>query len=243
MPSRTIIVGDVHGCLAELERLFETLSLTRDDRVVMVGDLVAKGPDSVGVVRLLRGIGARSVLGNHDANLLRYQRARRGGEPSDASDAVRKIARKMSDEDWAWLEALPYTIELPEHAAIVVHAGLVPGVPLDRQRPEDMLTMRSIRPDGTASKRLEDGLPWAQLWVGPPHVYFGHDAITGLQRHAHATGLDTGCVYGGELTACVLPSSSGDERELASVEAARVYSDPGKVVGARNGGGGSGKKR
>lgn len=222
MPSRTIIVGDVHGCLAELEQLFATLGVTRDDRVVMVGDLVAKGPDSVGVVRALRELGARSVLGNHDANLLRFQRARRDGAPWDGSDAVKKIAREMSDEDWAWLEALPYAIELPEHRAIVVHAGLVPGVPLDRQRPEDMLTMRSIRADGTASKRLEEGRPWAELWVGPPHVYFGHDAVTGLQCHDHATGLDTGCVYGGKLTACVLPA-----RELISVAAKRVYSEPG----------------
>lgn len=232
MAPRTIIVGDVHGCLAELERLFGLVGVTRDDRVVMVGDLVAKGPESLGVLRLLRELGAESVMGNHDANLLRHRRARQNGESRpDTSDAIKKIARKLDDDDWAWLEALPYTIDLPAHGALVVHAGLVPGVSIDRQRPDDMLTMRSIRADGTASKRLDEGTPWARLWVGPPHVYFGHDAVTGLQCHDHATGLDTGCVYGGRLTACVLP-----DRELVSVKAKRVYAEPGKAIAARNAG-------
>ena len=229
MAPRTIIVGDVHGCIAELERLFETLGATRDDRVVMVGDLVAKGPESVAVMRLLRQMRAESVMGNHDASLLRHHRARRDGESWDASDAVKKIARKMNDEDWAWLEALPYTIDLPAQGSVVVHAGLVPGVAIDRQKPDDMLTMRSIRADGTASKRLDEGRPWASLWVGPPHVYFGHDAVTGLQCHDHATGLDTGCVYGGKLTACVLPA-----REIVAVKAKRVYAEPGKAIAARH---------
>ncbi|UJR80802.1 metallophosphoesterase family protein [Sandaracinus amylolyticus] len=225
MSARTVIVGDVHGCLDELERLLSQIALTRDDRLVMVGDLVAKGPESVGVVRLLRELGAQSVLGNHDASLLRLRR-----DPgADVNDALKKAARKLDEPEWAWLEALPYTISLPEHRALVVHAGLVPGVPLDRQKPEDMLTMRSIREDGTASKRLDDGTPWARLWVGPQHVYFGHDAVTGLQQHPFATGLDSGCVYGGRLTACVLP-----QRELVSVKAKRVYAEPGKAIAARH---------
>ncbi|MDQ3034709.1 MAG: metallophosphoesterase [Myxococcota bacterium] len=227
MAARTVIVGDVHGCLEELERLLADLALAPSDRLVMVGDLVAKGPASLGVLRLLRQLRAESVLGNHDANLLRHHR-----EPASSDDeAITKLARKLDDEDWAWLEALPYTIPLAGEGAIVVHAGLAPGVPLRTQKPDDMLTMRSVRPDGTASKRLEDGAPWASVWPGPLHVYFGHDAVRGLQRHPFATGLDTACVYGGRLTACVLPGG-----ELTSVKAKRAYAEPGKAIAARNGG-------
>jgi hypothetical protein len=199
---------------------------------------VAKGPDSAGVVRLARSVGGEATLGNHDAHLLRYRRARKDGDPTgDVSEGIRKIAKQLDDDDWAWLESLRYTIALPEHAALVVHAGLVPGVPIDRQKQDDMLTMRSIRGDGTATKRIDEGEPWASLWSGPPHVYFGHDAVRGLQRYPHATGLDTACVYGGRLSACLLP-----EREIVSVRARRVYSEPGKTIAARTAAD-SGKKK
>jgi hypothetical protein len=217
MAARTFVVGDVHGCLGELEALLATLAPAPGDRVVFVGDLVGKGPDSLGVLRLARRIGARSVLGNHDAALLQTRDAASG-----APAGMRALAAQLREDDWAWLEALPRWIELPEHQALVVHAGLVPGVPLERQDPQHLLTMRSICPDGRASPRIEDGVPWASVWVGPPHVYFGHDAVRGLQQHPHATGLDTGCVYGGRLTACVLP-----DRALVSVPAARTWSPPG----------------
>lgn len=241
MPTRrTIVVGDVHGCSDELARLLRLVGHSERDRVIFVGDLVAKGPDSVGVIRMARAIGAEAVLGNHDHYLVEHHRvvSPRGAPPkghTDASDAIKKLAKKLSDDDWRWLEALPYTVAIPDHGALVVHAGLVPGVPIDQQKPENMLQMRSIKKDGTASKKIEDGVPWASVWIGPPHVYFGHDAVRGLQRYDHATGLDTACVYGGRLSACILPPSGNPaERDIVSVQAAQMYSVPGKTIAARH---------
>lgn len=219
---RTLVVGDVHGCVDELRDLLRVARPTRDDGVVLTGDLCGKGPDTPGVLALMREIGARSVVGNHDDHFLRWRAATKTGAlPPRMSPSRLAAAERLDDTDWAFLEALPLWIEIPEHHALVVHAGLVPGVPLAQQKREDLLTMRSVRADGSASARLEEGVPWASRWHGPEHVFFGHDAVRGLQQHPHATGLDTGCVYGGKLTACWLP-----ERELLAVPARRAWAPP-----------------
>ncbi len=223
---RTLIVGDVHGCIEELERLVEKVELRREDALVSVGDLVGKGPAGHEVIRYCMRRGARVVLGNHDAFLLAYHAARVADtEKPDVSDSLRKLEKKLDPAEWTWLAALPRWLHLPEHGALVVHGGLVPGVPLEAQDADLLLTLRSIRTDGTPSRRVDDGDPWASKWPGPEHVYFGHDAVRGLQRHPFATGLDTGCVYGGRLTGMLLP-----QRELVSTRAKRVYAEPGRAV-------------
>jgi len=116
------------------------------------------------------------------------------------------------------LEALPAYLRLPEHEALVVHAGLVPQLPVEEQDPVLLMNVRSIRADGSGSKRPDDGALWASRWLGPELVLFGHHASAGLQLHPHAIGLDTGCVYGGKLSACILP-----EQKLVSVPARRAY--------------------
>lgn len=212
---RTIVIGDVHGCLEELEALLRACAVTASDQVVLVGDLVAKGPDSVGVIQFVRERGFEAVLGNHDAHLLRV----RHPEPDrPVKGEHKKIAQHLSEADWAWLEARPLTLALAAHGVRVVHAGLVPGVAVEQQRREDLLNLRSITPEGLPSKRVDGGAPWASLWRGPEHIVFGHDAVRGLQHHPFATGLDSGCVYGRSLTALILPA-----HEQVSVRARQAY--------------------
>lgn len=226
---RTVVVGDIHGCLDELRALLERVAFRPgDDVLVCVGDIVNKGPDSVGVVRLVRSLGALAVLGNHDDLVLRCVRARRRGEDGDFPEGVRRIAKRLSNDDVDWLASRPLWLPIVEHHVVVVHAGLVPNVPLSSQPREALLTIRSVKSDGSPSKRIEDGRAWASLWPGPEHVLFGHDAVRGLQRWPYATGLDTGCVYGGKLTAMLLP-----QRKLVSVPAKRSYCDPGKALSRR----------
>jgi diadenosine tetraphosphatase ApaH/serine/threonine PP2A family protein phosphatase len=197
-----------------LRALVQKAGVGADDRVVLVGDLVAKGPDSAGVVAWAREAGAAAVLGNHDEHVLRA----RAGKP-DAKDHHLRVAKALHAADVEWLEALPLwlRVDFAGQPHVVVHGGLVAGVAVEAQARDHLLAMRSVRPDGTPSKKIE-GTPWAVLWKGPEHAVFGHDAIRGLQQHAHATGLDTGCVYGGQLTALWLPT-----HELVSVAARRQY--------------------
>jgi Calcineurin-like phosphoesterase len=217
---RTIIVGDVHGCVDELQALLRQCGVVRGDRVVLAGDLVAKGPDSRGVVQLAREIGAWAVLGNHDDYCLDVWRKRHQGE---ARRPRRWLLDKLDDSDWAFLENLPLFLRLgaeheggPEFA--VVHAGAVPGVPLEEQERDNLLSLRSLVGGSAPSRRLLMRWPWAAAWRGPEHIVFGHDAVRGLQQYPLATGLDTGCVYGRELTALELPS-----QRIHKVPARRRY--------------------
>jgi hypothetical protein len=223
--SRTVIVGDVHGCTGELEGLLEKVRFARGkDQLVSVGDLVARGPDSLGVLALVRELGGRATRGNHEAKLLAWRR----GRASLGSDHAR-VADALSDEDWAMLEAMPLWIDLPEHRVRVVHAGVVPGTPVERTPPEALLKMRTIDARGDWSDEADDGALWGTRYMGPPHVVFGHNARSEPQLHAWATGLDTGCVYGGRLTALVLDEGEEPARggavihRLKSVPALRKY--------------------
>ena len=223
---RTLVVGDVHGCAEELDDLLRESGFDAGDgdRLVFVGDLVAKGPDSLGVVRRARELNARAVRGNHDQHCLRWWEAKLAGEPlPELRPTHAAVAEVFEDDDWRWLAAHPLWLELPEHDALVVHAGLLHDLPLEDQDPYDLMNMRSILADGTGSRDYDEGAPWAERWPGPRLVIFGHDAIRGLQRFEHAVGLDTGCVYGGWLTGFWLP-----ERDLVAVPAREAWTQPGK---------------
>lgn len=221
--TRHLVIGDVHGCLTELDALLALVGEpTR--QVVFVGDLIAKGPESRGVVRRARELGALGVRGNHDEHALSWRRALEAGEEprKKRKQVYLRAYESLRDEDFHYLAALPCYLSLEEHGALVVHAGLIPGRALEDQDPKDLMSMRNIK-RGKATKRIDEGLAWASLYEGPEHVIFGHDAIRKLQEHPFATGIDTGCVYGGELTAMLLP-----ERELVSVPAERIWQAPGQ---------------
>ncbi|PTL83430.1 metallophosphoesterase [Vitiosangium sp. GDMCC 1.1324] len=215
--TRTLFIGDVHGCAEELDALLRECGYRQGDRVVLVGDLVAKGPDSAGVVRRAREQGMLAVRGNHDEHVLRWH-AGKMPEGKKLKPEHKQVLKTLEDEDWAYLESRPLHLHLPELNVRVVHGGLVPGVPLEEQKPELMLNLRSITPDGEPSKKVDDGVPWASLWKGPELVIFGHDALRGVQQYPYAIGLDSGCVYGQRLTAYVLP-----EGHFYSVKAKRAY--------------------
>jgi hypothetical protein len=127
------------------------------------------------------------------------------------------------------IAAMPLWVDLPAHGARVVHAGVVPGVDVEDAPPDALLTMRTLRSRGRWSDEPDAGPLWGTLYDGPPHVVFGHNARPDPQLHAWATGLDTGCVYGGRLTALVLeeneqvPRGEDVEELLRSVPAMRKY--------------------
>ena len=176
---RAYVVGDVHGCPEPLDRLLSRLEVTDDDLVAFVGDLVRKGPDSASVVERVRNADNMfSVRGNNEEKLLR-------GEKSLAS---------LSGDDLAWIESLPVAITVGEN--LIVHGGVDPRKPLAEHTIDDLQNTRSLAPGGSY-----DPPYWYEEYAGPPRVFFGHTVLDEPVRSEWAVGLDTGCVYGGALTA------------------------------------------
>jgi bis(5'-nucleosyl)-tetraphosphatase (symmetrical) len=219
--SRRIFVGDVQGCCEELRRLLDRLRFDpAEDELHGVGDLVNRGPDSAGVLRLMREVSAGGVLGNHDLHLLRVAAGRITEKPSDTIADV--LTAPDREELLAWLAARPLIRTWPD--VILVHAGLHPKWrdpevalagrgPLDRDPYVEFVThVRYCTPEGSRprSDRPAPGppfAPWFHFHPASPSerriVVFGHWSARGLVFAPLLRGLDTGCVWGGSLTAWI----------------------------------------
>lgn len=211
----------MHGCADELATLLDKLALTSTDQVIFVGDLVARGPDSPRVLRLAREVGAQAVRGNHEQLVLYAWQEKSAGRPGPRLGLAHQVVLEgLQEEDWDYLSTLPLHLDFPEHGVRVVHAGVVPGVPFEQQQAWTLLHIRSLTSGGAASNRFAD-VSWAESYKEEPHIVFGHNARKGLQLLPQATGIDTGCVYGGSLTALVLdagtPPPPPEERQDACV--------------------------
>jgi hypothetical protein len=209
---RTIVIGDLHGCLDELKDLVKLVELRADDRVIAVGDLIVKGPKNREVLDLfIEDARFSSVIGNHDRALRQYWR----GEPIRLTKEQRSTADELESQRErysAYLRSLPFTINLGSH--LVVHAGVRPGVPLRRQMASDLTEMRTMGADPSRRR----GIPWYAVYRGKRVVLFGHWPAKTPRLAPRAIGLDTGCVYGGHLTGYIIESN-----QFVSVPARRAY--------------------
>jgi len=216
---RNIVIGDVHGCLAELTDLLGKLQPGKDDRLIFLGDIVNRGPDSHGVVSLVRSLPPNTIclMGNHELRLLQYRKER---ESKILKDYDWETVRQLDEQDWRYLQDLKLTFYLPEFQTVCVHGGFLPDQPWDKQGAEIVTRIQVIDDDGKPRKRTEapTGRNWADMWKGPPFVVYGHTPRPDVYRRPWSLGLDTGCVYGGQLSACILP-----EREIVQVAAHRKY--------------------
>jgi bis(5'-nucleosyl)-tetraphosphatase (symmetrical) len=204
MSEELFIVGDVQGCHQEL---LDLLAAARFDparhRLTFVGDLINRGPDSLGVLRLAKQQLAHVVVGNHEEALL----------TGSANETMSRVRAQLGDDldDWmAWIRTWPTFLRFDALDLIVVHAGVAPG-----KRPEECTRAELTR------IRAVDGKPWFESWRGPETIVFGHWAKLGKVDAPLAKGLDTGCVYGGRLTGIFWPRA-----EWVSVPARQQWFDP-----------------
>ena len=216
---RIIAIGDIHGCAAEFEELLNTLSPQADDQLIQLGDMVNRGPDSAAVLRMIRENNIRAILGNHERRLLRYRWTQ---DKSILKKYDADTLAQFTPEDWEFLENLPPFIFNNELQTVFVHGGFNPYSPnVWREQPVSVMTnIQVVDAKGNPAKRSQapDGIDWASEWMGPPFVVYGHTPRPEIHRQPWAIGIDTACVYGGHLSACILP-----KREIVQVRAHEIY--------------------
>lgn len=262
------LVGDLQGCCDPLERLLQTLDFSPSrDRLFLLGDLVNRGPDSLGVLRRLRALGgaATCLLGNHDLHLLAIAHGVRKPHRSDTLDPILQAPDR---DDWLnWLRQ--QRLAVWDAGWLMVHAGVLPQWDAARTvalageveamlrspdlgdfltqmygnepaRWDDGLTgisrwrcvvnaltrLRFCSADGEMEFATKEGaggapegfMPWFDVpdrgTLGTP-VAFGHWSTLGLIDRPDLLALDTGCVWGGRLTAVRV---DGGRREVVQVE-------------------------
>jgi serine/threonine protein phosphatase 1 len=223
---RLIFIGDIHGCFHELRELLDRIAPDRNDVVVSVGDVVTKGPAADRCLDLWRDRGYLAVLGNNEIKLLGHARPLLRFFARENRDVLRRA------DLLAYLASWPLVVDFPKERVAAVHGGFLPQMQVtagDVERERDVIPeLRWIRkkdgewrPAGKEKKRKEDVL-WAEKWRGDRFVLYGHTPLGEPKRDKSALGLDTGCVYGGSLTAAILTDG---EWETVSVKARRKYAE------------------
>ena len=237
------LIGDVHGCLPELLELLSELGYTAGEQsevkppagrtAIFLGDLGDRGPDSPGVLRLVMGMvqagTALCVQGNHDAKLLRALQ----GHAVKATHGLEITLAQLSyeppeflDAVQAFLTALPHHLLLDDGRLVAAHAGLPAHL---QGRDSGRVWSFALYGDVERQGKSENGLPirrdWAAEYHGPALVAYGHTPVQQPRWKNRTVNLDTGCVFGGQLSALLYP-----ELTTRSVPAGAVYREAGRAL-------------
>jgi protein phosphatase len=233
------VIGDIHGCRAELESLLTELGyeVSRDGarhpegrRAVFVGDLVDRGPDTPGVLRLVMGMVAAGtalcVSGNHEAKLLRALRGRNVQVTHGLAESLAQLGEESEEfraEVERFVDGLISHYVLDGGRLVVCHAGLIEAYQGRASRRVRDFALYGQSTGETDEFGLPIRYPWANEYRGKAMVLYGHTPVPEPEWVNNTLCLDTGCVFGGRLTALRYP-----ERELVSVPARAVHYQPAK---------------
>ncbi|MFF6878198.1 polynucleotide kinase-phosphatase [Streptomyces sp. NPDC012474] len=242
------IIGDIHGCAAELEALLGKLGYAdgvhpEGRTAVFVGDLVDRGPDSPGVLRrvmaMVKSGNALCVPGNHENKYGRYLRGRKVQHTHGLAETIEQMAGESEEflaEVREFLDGLVSHYVLDGGRLVVCHAGLPEKY---HGRTSGRVRSHALYGD-TTGETDEFGLPvrypWAEDYRGRAAVVYGHTPVPEASWLNNTICLDTGAVFGGKLTALRWP-----ERELADVPAEQVWYEPTKPLRSEAPGGQDGR--
>ncbi|MBC6414898.1 MAG: metallophosphoesterase [Bdellovibrionales bacterium] len=211
---KTFIVGDVHGCFKEFLSLLKSIDYSSTKyRLILVGDVINRGPYSLEMLHWVKTHKIEMVRGNHEQNFIN-----RIKNNKILSSTLKKLKEDMGNSlnSWIkWLNKIPFYIE--EKDFLVVHAGLVPQKKPENSKPQFLMNIRTW---GKKGKDIKSPIypAWHDFYKEKKLVVYGHWAEQGLKIKKNSIGLDTGCVYGFQLSGVLLP-----ERKIIQVPALKNY--------------------
>lgn len=227
--SRTMFISDVHGCLEEFNELIEKLNYNpNNDRLILLGDLIDRGPDSLAVVKKAISMNLECVRGNHEHKFIKWFRSQ--GSKVDVYDR-KDYYQQFSDQEINYIMNMPTYIELED--VIAIHAGLKPGISISNQSKEDLMYLRytdqdrkfiSLKKIGEFGKEKTEAKFWTEFGpFGKKYIVYGHQVWNEprIDRFADGSmciGIDTGCCFGNALTAFIL-----ETQEFVQVQAKKIY--------------------
>jgi predicted phosphodiesterase len=226
---RLIFVGDIHGCFEELNDLLAKVAPREEDLVISVGDMVLKGPDGPSCLELWRKRGYLAVMGNNEEKVLERRDKALLARLLESRDMRQILNRRKL---LGYIASWPLAIDFPREGVTAVHGGFLPGTKVSEaavagQR-RDVVRMRFLRKTNGGWKRISKGqekpgdVRWPEVWDGERMVVYGHTPSEAARFEGNALGIDTGCVYGGMLTAAIF---KGETWEIVTVKARRVYAE------------------
>ncbi len=221
--ARLIFIGDIHGCYDELTDLLARVAPSSKDIVVSVGDIVTKGPETTRCLDLWRDRGYLAVQGNNEVKLL-----------DRAKPLLRFLARDPvlhRGDLLRYIASWPHVLDFTNAGVTAVHGGFLPGMRIDAEtveREREVISeLRWIRKKNGGwkpipkDKKKKTDVLWSEKWNGERFVVYGHTPLREPKFDDHALGLDTGCVYGGKLTAAIFDGAWS----TMSVNAKRKYAE------------------
>jgi hypothetical protein len=220
---RTIVIGDLQGCHKEAVKLLELCEARPEDHVIFTGDLLDRGPDNDLCVELamhrerIQGAPA-CVMGNHEEKHLHYRALEAAGkDPNVVIPSHVATRQQLRDEHYEYIAGLPLYLRLPEHNAVVVHAGLYPGRTVEQQEARHLMHVQMINPYdkwGNPTGEMKTMWPskapdhwkfWTNFYNGPERVIFGHSVFDKPLVTDKLYGIDGGACFGLKLHALILP--------------------------------------
>lgn len=238
------VVGDIHGCLEEFDELLKKIQYNKNQmRLVLLGDLLDRGPDPVGVVRRVRELNVECIMGNHEEKHLRWHKHQKNFEETGKANPMKPMAEAeakaneaLNDQDWTFLKNLPVKLHIGDNWW-AVHAGCEPRYTLEKQNKSQIMRVRYVDEKGIGKalgpnlSQPEGTVYWDQQWKGPESIVYGHcvhdlthPRITNVSQDVSCVGIDTGCCFGGHLTAALFQKEYPLDTDGGSIYKAQRYS-------------------